>query len=323
MLRNLILRNGRYKLLAFLLAFVLVWVKHEDQLTVVTTTVRIRLTHPEHRVLVSPPVDKVRITVEGGVSRLRGFDVDGIPDLDMKLSGYEEDQVMFEPNAFKLPRDILVREMRPPGMVVKFEERGERVVRVEPKLEGEPAEHFRMTQVTVTPPEVTVVGPESTLKKLEKIPTEVIKLTGRNQTTTLSVQLASPPLHSSYLERGRRHDVTLAIEEKTGARVFAERAVSVRGVAEGAPGFEVSPSVVAITYEGPVRAVNALSPEQVQPYVDAAKLGAGKVHSLKVSLDAIEGVTASEVSPKKVTLVRKPDPSPPPDDGEGDTPKPN
>ena len=114
MLRNLLYRNGRYKLLAFLLAFVLVWVKHEDQLTVVTTTVRIRLTHPEHRVMVSPPVDKVRITVEGGVSRLRSFDVDAIADLDIKLSGYEQDQVMFDPGAFKLPRDILVREMRPP-----------------------------------------------------------------------------------------------------------------------------------------------------------------------------------------------------------------
>ena len=310
MLRELIFRNGRYKLLAIVLAVVLVWVKHEDQMTVVTTSVRIRLTHPEHRVMVSPPVDKVRITIEGEYSRLRDFDADGIPDLDIRLSGYEEDQVMFEPKAFKLPRDLFVREMRPPGMVVKFEERKERVVRVDPQLEGQPAEFFRVTQVTVTPPEVTVVGPESTLKTLKSVPTEMIKLTGRNQTTTLSVQLSSPPIHAFYRERGRRHEVTLSIEEKTGSRAFSERAVVVRGVEEGSPGFEVSPGTVEVTYEGPVRALNVLDPTKIIPYVQTEKLGPGKVHTLRVALDEIEGVTASEVSPKKVTLVRRPEPPP-------------
>ena len=56
--------------------------------------------------------------------------------------------------------------------------------------------------------------------------------------------------------------------------------------------------------------------------MDAANLGAGKVHSLRVSVDEIEGVSISEVVPKKVTLVRKPDEPPPVEEEEGAKPKP-
>jgi len=53
-----------------------------------------------------------------------------------------------------------------------------------------------------------------------------------------------------------------------------------------------------------------LDPTKIIPYVQTEKLGPGKVHTLRVALDEIEGVTASEVSPKKVTLVRRPEPPP-------------
>ncbi len=317
-LRQMFLENVGLKALALALATTLVLVKSEDQTSVVTANVRLRVVHPEDRVLVSPPVDKVAVTIEGKYSVLRNFDVDSLPALDINLSGYEEEQVPFEPEMFKVPPNLQVRIVRPAAMLVHFEARRRRTVDVVAAFEGEPQTGYRVTQVSVDPPTVTLEGAASAVDRMEAVGTEPISLVGRNQTTALSVALAPPPPFVSFVERGRRHVVTVTIEEKRGTRVVAGRPIEVRNVPEGVFGFEVSPATVDITLHGPVRLLDALDPSTLVAYVDAAGVSPRhkQLHTRAVQFDAPDELRSSEMKPDMVTLLQlDPPPAPPADAG--------
>lgn len=321
-LRRVFLENLVLKLLAFALAMTLVLVKREDQTTVVTASARVRVTHPEHRVLVSPLVDKVNITIEGKYSRLRKFEADNLSGVDVNLSGYEEGQVTFDPEFFKLPPDLKVADVRPAAMLVRFENRIQRTVPVVTQLEGEPQTGYRVAAVTVDPPMVTVEGAESVVKALKEVRTERISLVGRNQTTTLSVPLESAPAYASYRERGRRYEATVVIEEKRSSKVLSGVLVEVREVPVDVPGFEVSPAVVDVALDGPVTQLAELEAEELVAYVSAADLGPENLHTRAVQVEQIPGVTVADVKPNQVTLVRLPAPPPVPDAGPPPAPEP-
>ncbi len=318
LLRRIFLENFVLKALALALAVTLVLVKREDQRTVGTINVRVRVTHPENRVLTSPPVDKVKITVEGKYNRLRQYEADGLPAVDLNLSGYEEGQVTFDPKLFRLPKGLEVQAVWPAAMVVRFENRVQRTVPVKPKFEGEPQTGYRLTQVTVDPPAVTVEGAESVVRALERIDTEGISLVGRNQTTVFDMGLEPPPRYAGYRERGRRYRVTAVIEEKRSTRLIAGVEVEVRDLPLDSPGFEVSPATVDVTLNGAVGRLADLEPERVLAFVSADGLGSNRVHTRLVQLDLPDGLQRTDIEPTQVTLVRRPPPPPPPDLGTPD-----
>lgn len=316
LLRRIFLDNLVLKLLAFALAMTLVLVKREDQTTVVTATVRVRVTHPPDRVLVSPPVDKVNITVTGKYSRLRKFEADNLAGIDLNLSGDEQGQVTFDPEFFKLPPDLKVAEVRPAAMLVRFERKVQRTVKVAAQLEGEPQTGYWVSRTEVNPPTVVVEGAESVVGVLESIRTERISLVGRNQTTTLSVPLEPAPAYASYRERGRRHEVTVVIDEKTDQRVFSGVLVETREVPVDVPGYEVNPAVVSVTLNGPARQLAELEAEEIVAFV-TAKDGGPRLLA-DVAVDPIERLTVTDIDPKQVYLFRLPAPPPVLDAGAAD-----
>lgn len=320
LLRRIFVENLVIKALALALAVTLVLVKREDQDTDITATARVRVTHPDSRVLVSPPVDKVRITVRGKYNRLRTFDADNVAAVDLNLSGFEEGQVTFDPELFKLPAGLQISSVRPAAMLVRFEPRVQRSVPVEVRLNGEPAPGYRVTQASVDPPTVMVEGAESVVKALDKVVTEPVSVADRNKTTRLSVQLEPPVAYAEYREASKRFTVTFVIEEKRGTRLVEGVLVEVRDLPVDEPGFEVSPQGVAITVTGPAGRLDTLDTEAVIAYVSASGLGPGNLHARSVQVEVPEGLQVADIEPTQVTLVRLPPPPPPspPDAGPAD-----
>lgn len=312
LLRRIFLENFVLKALALALAVSLVLVKREDQRTVGTVSVRVRVTHPTNRVLTSPPVDKVKITVEGKYNRLRQYEADGVAEVELNLTGYEEGQVTFDPKLFRLPPGLEVQAVWPAAMVVRFENRVQRRVPVKPVFEGEPQTGFRLTQIGVEPIAVTVEGAESVVRKMENVNTAPVSLVGRNQPTVIDVELEAPPRYAGYRERGQRYRVTAFIEEKRKTRMIAGVQVEVRDVPANSPGFEVSPASVDVTLNGPVGQLSELDPETVVAFVSAAGLGEENHQTRQVQIETVDGVEVSDREPGQVTLVRLPPPPPPP-----------
>lgn len=313
-MRKLLLDNLPQKILALALAVALVMVNREDQIATVTATVRVRVTYPEGVVLVSPLVDKLKVTIEGKYGQLRDFDVEQLPPLDIPLSGLEGEQVAFEPEMFTLPPGLRVQSVRPGAMVVRFEEKRRVTAQVEARFEGEPAPGYRVTDWTVEPATVTVEGAKSAVEGMRKAFTDKISLVGRNQTTTLAVPLAPPPAFVGYLGGNQRYQVTVRIEERRGTRVMTGRPIEVVGAPEDSPGYEVSPETVSITLAGPVRLLDALDPALLEAYVDVSDVrpSAKVVKGHPVAFVPPEGLTVTELNPDKVTLLKRDPPPPPP-----------
>jgi YbbR domain-containing protein len=305
-LRKIFLENLTQKVFALALALVLFAIKREDKVALVTATVPVRVTHPPERVLVSPLVDKVRVTIEGKYSRLRELNVDEMPPLDINLSGNEREQIPFEPDDFKVPPGLKVRAIKPAAMLVSFEEKKSKRVPVEAQIEGEPVEGFRLTSVRVEPPEVEVEGAGSAVEAVMRMQTQRIDLSGRDQSATLRVPLAPSPPHLTVVG-ARELAVTLTIEEKLGTRVITARPVAVRGLAEGDAGWEVSPSTVDITLHGPVRLLQKLDGDSLAAYVDGKDVDVHKrgLQTPRVQFDPPEGLSLVELKPGRVTLVRR------------------
>ena len=312
MLRSILTEHLPQKAIALVIAITLVSLKREDALIVRSTMVRVRVNVPDDRVLVSPrTVDKVRISMEGKAGPLGDTDLDSIPDLQLPLTGLEGGQVTFEPDMFTgVPRDVRIVSIRPPAMLVQFEEKVTSSVSLEPVFDGEPARGFRVTQWSVDPPKITVEGAKSAVERLTKVKTRAIPLADTTQSKSVKTTLAAAPRFVGFLGPHSVR-VTIQVEEKTGTRVVIGRPIEVRGVAEGAPGFEVSPPTVDVTLYGPTRLLDELKVDTLVAYVDASKISPRrKLLTRKVSFEAPKGLKSSELKPGKVTLLRR-DPAPP------------
>jgi len=318
-LRRLLFENAPQKILALALALALVAVKREDKIAVVTASVRIVINYPENRALVSGQIPKVDISVEGQYSAIRKFKGDQIPPLEINLSGLEGDPFYFEPDMFKVPPGLRVRSIRPTGMLLAFEERKKAELPIKAHLEGEPSSGYRLVQVEVLPPQVTVDGPASLVEDLEMVHTAPISLVGRSRSFSQDVPLTIPSgsLSLNLLNGRRRHKVSVIIEEKQGTMVVAGRPVGVRGLQDG-PGFDLIPSRVDITLHGPVRLLNAVDPQAIQPYLDVSQVPRSlkiirpghKSGVTELRFDPPTGLAYSEINPKELTLLKKEAPPP-------------
>ena len=305
--RSVFLENFVLKVLALALAVTLVLVKREERTTNVVAGVRVEVNFPEERILMTPRVDKVKVTLEGDYNSLRRFDADGIAAVNLNLSGYEEGQVTFDPEGFRVPPGLRVREVRPAAMVVRFEGRLSREVPIVAKLEGEPQKGYRVTETRVEPARVVVTGAESVVSRLKEMRTSAISLVGRQRSATLRVPLEAPPIHTRYGSSENRVDVHFVVEELRGSRVVRLENIAVKNAKADLALFEKRPAVVDVTLGGTVGALDRLKLGEIEASVDGRRLGEGNVHILDVDVRVPEGLEVTEVRPKQITLVRRTD----------------
>jgi YbbR domain-containing protein len=107
------------------------------------------------------------------------------------MADYEVDVSQFD-----LPRGARIVSRSPSSVVVKFERRGTKVVRVRPDLEGEPEAGFQVGAVTVEPDRVRITGARCEVMRLNEVITETINLAGAKETLERQVRL---PLGSRNL----------------------------------------------------------------------------------------------------------------------------
>ncbi|MFN3198054.1 MAG: YbbR-like domain-containing protein [Bradymonadia bacterium] len=308
-------RNFTQKAVALALAVVLFVLVREDKTAVVNRSVRVRVAHPVERILVSPLVESITLTIEGKFSRLRDLEAQFPEFLDLNLTGFENEQLTFEREMFKLPRGLVIRSIRPPAMMVQFEAEvvARRPVRV--NTEGEPARDFRVVQKTVEPDEVTVKGPASQVNAITEVQTETIKLSGRERSATLTARLARAPENVVFLGP-QSYTVTLEIEERQGTRVLSGRPVVIRSLPADGGIYEVSPATVNITLHGPQRALARLDAEALEAYVDASDIDPKRrgLQERPIKFDLPNGLRLGGLSPSVAALARKDEPKPPPPD---------
>jgi YbbR domain-containing protein len=155
-----------------------------------------------------------------------------------------------------------------------------------------------VSEVTVDPLTVNVVGPAGRLASTTSATTDRVGIEGASTTVTQSVGVGVTDA-ALRLREARTARVTVRIE-KADERLFAASHVQIRNLE---PGLRASmdPAVVAVLMRGAESLLSRLDRASVVPYVDVTGLGKG-AHIVPVLFDPKGTLTLQSIRPTQVTV---------------------
>jgi len=167
---------------------------------------------PDSIVVTDQNSDAVNVRVMGSRAVLRSIAPEKYK-YEIDVSGGKPGVAVYDIELAKidLPRGASFVAHSPSRVQVRFEKKGRKAVPVRPELEGTPAAGFRLTEVEVDPPEVSLIGAWSQVMRLNDVVTDAIDLTGINSQTTREVRI-SPQRGNVRVEDDRPVTVRLMVE---------------------------------------------------------------------------------------------------------------
>jgi YbbR domain-containing protein len=132
---------------------------------------------------------------------------------------------------------------------------------------GYPASGFYISNITVDPATVDIVGQDSLLRQTQFIETEVVDITNQNQTLAKSVSLSLPPGISLQRESNQNIKITINFLPTSINREVTAKIVP-KNLAAGLKISNYDPPSVKVIVSGPVDQINALAADQVILNID-------------------------------------------------------
>ncbi len=306
--RRAFVENAALKIVALLLSVTLFIVVHGDKDSVISFNLRVGYTEASDRVLVSPMVDEVRVTVKGPWTRVRRFDDRSVEPIHVDLSKLSDGDFTFQDDMIHLPPGLRVASVNPPSLRVRFESTGTKIVAVTPELAGEPARGFRIDRKVASPTHVLVRGPKSIVEAMTEVKTRQISVADKNASFQTRVELEPLEQHVTIVD-APPIDVDVQISEEPAQLGLAHVAVVVRPPPQSAVPLDparvkIVPAVVDIVLRGGKNAIEGVDRRHIVPHVNlhAEDVGAA-AREAEVLVEGVPAGVAVEVHPNVVTLT--------------------
>jgi YbbR domain-containing protein len=265
--------------------------------------VRIVYTLPSDRVLVSEPVSEVKVGIRGPWTRIQRLDDRDIEPIRIDLTRTKDSVLHFSESMVSVPPGLRVVSISPTETKLDFEPRAERELPVQPVLEGQPQEGFRVTSITVEPDRVRIAGPKRVVQRLERLTTRPLRIADATGAVRETLALDLPP-HAQFVDAGT---VTVNVDIRPAIVERAVEGVAVRVVGLTHLDGEVDPKVATVILRGPSDLVRRVSPAALQLSVDA-RLEDSRPPALLKKTVAVAGLpsgVAAEVRPDSVVLATR------------------
>jgi YbbR domain-containing protein len=291
------------KILSMVLAVTLFVLVRNDKDATSGAYVKVIYTLPEDRVLVSDPVPEIKVSVRGPWTKLQHLDR-SLEPIRIDLTSVHTPEVRIDEDKIKLPAGVRVESIVPSEVHVEFEPRVQREVPVQPILEGQPAEGYRVAKVTADPARVRVDGAKSAVESIERVPTRPLRITDAKGPIKGDVALEAPPAHTRFVETQTVHvgaDIQTAMVE----RVFDGLPIKVVGLTH--LDATVDPATARLVIRGPSPLVGDVSDKTVALKIDASLIDtrppAKYIRTLTVS--GLPAGIAAEVQPDTIMLTTR------------------
>ncbi|MGC8836895.1 MAG: CdaR family protein [Anaerolineae bacterium] len=202
-------------------------------------------------------------------------------------------------------------EVEPASILVRVpieQRRGFRDVSVRVVREGQPAPGYRISNVSVEPAIVTVVGSPSVIEALPGyVDTEPVTVEGATSDVVTKVSLQLPEMVSVLDVQGVLVRISITPIESS---LTIQRPVRIQGLPLGFSA-TASPATVDIILSGPLPLLDNLKPEAVHVFVDLLGLPAG-VHQVRPQTIVPENLRVESIVPEmvEVSIVEVPTPTP-------------
>jgi len=289
------------KIVSLVIAVTLFVIVRTDKDTATAAYVQVIYTLPQDRVLVSDPPGEVRVGVRGPWTRLQRFDERAVEPIRVELKDAQDGVLRFDDSMVKLPVGLHVASITPSEVKLEFEKREVREVPIQPLLEGQPAEGFRVTKVTAQPTTVHVEGAQSAVDAITRVQTRALQVTAAHAPVVGEVLLQTPPHHARYLD-AQQVVVHAEIQPAIVERTFDSLPVKVLGLTrlEGVP----EPANARLILRGPSDLVLGVKVDKISLSVDAALLDGRPPSKMlrNVSVQGLPEGVAAEIQPDTIML---------------------
>ncbi len=246
--------------------------------------------------LTGEPVNAVEVRLRASPGMIQRI-VPGEVSAQINLVGFVEGEhiVHLTEESIRMPFGVKVVKISPAVLTFRLERTLRKMVPVQPRLLGRPAEGYEVAEVTSQPREVRVEGPTSRVDEVDSAFTEPVSVDGARDTVTdeVTIGIADPLLRVLMTPRVK---VTARIRELRATRTIRGVIVEVRG----APAL-AHPDRVDVTVSGAASALARLAAGDVRASVERAAPGA----RAKVTVQIAPGHAGIEVdgcSPEDVIL---------------------
>lgn len=264
-LRRVFVHNFSLKFIAAVLTLALyIWVS-EDRETVVASFAPVRIVVPDDLVLVSDPLDRVKVTIRGRWSDINRFDPSNLEPIRLDLTRADSDSIVtISGNMVRVPPGLRVVSIEPSSMYVELEQEAQRVVPIIPQTTGSPQNSYVVEGVDVTPSRVTIHGPRSRLDRINSVQTEAVDVGNRSDSFERNVQLRV----DDGLVRVD-YDSRISVRVRIGSELITRTLddVPITGVNTSLEA-SISPASTSVTVRGPRGLVEALDPDVVRAEID-------------------------------------------------------
>ena len=191
-LRGMLVENWGIKLISLGLSLMLWFYVTSKGKTEMTLTVPLELRSiPQNMAVVGPVASSLEVRVQGQERLLRdittGKKLVGILDLSMTKEG--ENVVRLSPDDISRPSDVVVTHMSLSEVKVRLEPLIRKTFRLKPVVHGAPASGYRLKNIIITPPKITVEGPSSVVKMLDSLQTLPIDIQGAEENRSIEPKI--------------------------------------------------------------------------------------------------------------------------------------
>lgn len=229
---------------------------------------------PDGLEMMGEPPSLVDVRVRGASSAL-SLIVPGdiVAQLDLKSARPGRRLYQLTAEQVRVPYGVQVVQVSPTTVALGFEASQSRIVPVVPAVEGDPAPGFVVGKVSVEPPTVEVVGPQSAIERVTEALTEPVNVAGANGPVADSVTVGFQD-GALRLKAPRQARVSVEVLPGPVERTVRERPVHIEHLRENLIARPV-PNAVDVILRGSRDGVNRVSSDEVVAKVDLAGLGPG------------------------------------------------
>jgi YbbR domain-containing protein len=296
-------RHVGLKLLSIAVAVLLWLVVAGDPIVERTLRVGLELQRtPDDLELVGSVPDTVSVRLRGPASQLSGLgpgDLSVIVDLDGARPGRR--LFTLTSNLVTAPYGLEVMQIAPASLTLSFEGRATRLLPVRPQIEGTPVPGHSVTNVSVTPSQVRIEGPESAVGVVNEVPTEPVSVERATTLVREAVALELPDSGVRLVGGVGTAVVTVTVSADTAEHTVAAVPIAVRG---GAAEVSAVPATAAVTVQGASDVVRSLTPADILLFVDA--LDGPGVRERTVRAESSPRFVVRSITPATVRLNAPP-----------------
>ena len=282
---------------------VLLWMMVSSQRASVERGLRIPLelqNLPENLEMVEPPQEAVDVRVRGtadALGRIAPGDLVAAVDLSTAQPGRR--LFHLSPERVKAPFAVVVTQVTPSAVAIRFEPSATRIVPVVPSVEGEPAPGFIVGKISADPATVEIVGPESLLRRVTEAITEPLWV-GSAKADVTSTVIVGVADEGVRLKSAKTAVVSVAIVPAPAERQLSSVAVRARNLGAGLR-VTITPPSVSVRVRGTKEAIAKIRDASIVAYVDLEGIGRGD-YGLPVRLEPAADVGVDQLEPTVVGI---------------------